>query len=158
MMPIIFRYMNTRQDIEDFLASKSIAVVGLSRDLASFSVMASRHLRTGNYELVGINPAANEIDGIACHASMADLKTKPDGVLFFSQPEVTAQVLEQTVALGINHVWIQQGAENQAVVDYCAAQDLAAVTGRCIMMFAEPVKGFHGFHRWVSKVTGGLPR
>jgi len=157
-MPIIIRHMNTKQDVEDFLSSKTIGVVGLSRDLASFSVMASRQLKAGGYSLVGITPTAAEIDGIPCHPTLKDLPAKPDGLVFFTQPAVTEQVIRQAAELGIRHNWIQVGAENKAVVEYCAAQDLPAVTGKCIMMFAEPVKSIHSFHRWVTKVTGGLPK
>lgn len=150
--------MNSKQDVEDFLASKTIGVVGLSRDLASFSVMASRQLKAGGYQLVGITPAAAEIDGIKCHTKLADLPSKPDGLIFFTQPSVTETVVQEAKALGIKHVWIQMGAENQAVKEYCATNEMAAVTGQCIMMHAQPVKSFHGFHRWINKVTGQLPK
>jgi hypothetical protein len=30
------------------------------------------------------------------------------------------------------------------------------VSGKCILMYAPPVKSFHGFHRFVMQVVGQL--
>ena len=58
---------------------------------------------------------------------------------------------------GIRRVWMQQGAQSDAAIRYCQEHNINEVHGECIMMFAQPVKSFHGFHRGVWKLFGKLP-
>ena len=150
--------MNTKQDVEDFLASKSVAVVGVSRDSISMSVAAYRQLKTGGYQVLAVNPNAQTIEGDTAYATLSALPKKPDGAIFFTQPAQTLNALKEAKQLGIRHVWIQQGAESPEVIKYCQENELAAVTKQCIMMFAPPVASFHAFHRGIKRFFGGLPK
>jgi uncharacterized protein len=150
--------MNTMQDIQRFVAEKTLAVAGVSRDEKSFSAMAFKELKTKGYTLYPVNPNAAAILGEKCYPSVAALPGKVGGVLVFTSPAHTEKVVREAVAAGVRRVWIQQGAQSDAAVRFCADSKLPAVTRQCILMFAEPVASFHAFHRWVKKVFGGLPR
>ena len=39
-----------------------------------------------------------------------------------------------------------------------APQSFSANAAKCILMFAEPVGAFHGLHRWLKGLFGGLPK
>ena len=150
--------MNTRQDIDGFLGEKTIAVVGISRDDKSFSAAAFRKLKAEGYRLFPVNPNAQSIDGARCYPDVASLPEKPGAAIFFTRPDITVKALTEAVGAGIRRVWIQQGAENDAVLGYCREKTLQAVTGQCIMMFAEPVKSIHAFHRFVWNLFGKIPK
>jgi hypothetical protein len=150
--------VNTRQDIEGFLAQKSIAVAGVSRDPRSFSATTFKELAGRGYRLFAVNPNAESIHGEKCYPSLSRLPEKVGGVLLFTPPAVTETVVKEAAAAGIGRIWIQQGAQSPAALDFCREKNLAAVSGQCIMMYAEPVTSIHGFHRWVKKLFGGLPR
>jgi len=79
-------------------------------------------------------------------------------VLVRTGPAHTEQVVRDAAAAGVRRVWIQQGAQSDAAVRFCAGNGLSAVTRQCILMFAEPVSSIHAFHRWVKKLFGGMPR
>jgi predicted CoA-binding protein len=70
----------------------------------------------------------------------------------------TASVVESAAACGIQHVWIQQGAESDEAVKIGDEKGLSMVSGECIMMFAEPIGFVHRFHRWIWKKLGRLPK
>ena len=150
--------MNTRSDIDGFVAEKTLAVAGISRNPQSFSARAYEELKSKGYKLYPVNPNAPSIAGDTCYASVGAIPQKVGGVILFTPPAVTEKVLREAVAAGIRRVWIQQGAQDQASLRYCKEQGLAAVSGQCILMFAEPVASFHGFHRWLRKLFGGIPR
>jgi predicted CoA-binding protein len=150
--------MNTMQDVQGFVAEKTLAVAGLSRDEKSFSARACAELRTKGYKLYPVNPNAATIGGEKCYPSVGALPGKVGGVLVFTPPAHTEKVVREAVAAGIRRIWIQQGAQSDAAVRFCADNKLPAVTRQCILMFAEPVASFHAFHRWVKKLFGGLPR
>jgi len=55
--------MNTMQDIRAFVAEKTLAVAGLSRDEKSFGAAAFKELRSKGYRLYTVNPNATPILG-----------------------------------------------------------------------------------------------
>jgi uncharacterized protein len=150
--------MNTRQEIQDFLAQKTMAMVGLSRDEKAFSATVYRELKAKGYRILPVNPKAESIQGEKCYSSLAALPEKPGAVLVMTPPAITESVVREAAAQGVKRIWIQQGAQGAAAAAACQEKGLSAVSGKCIMMFAEPVSSIHGVHRWFAKVFGGLPR
>jgi predicted CoA-binding protein len=150
--------MNTMQDIQGFVAEKTLAVAGLSRDEKSFSAAVSKELKTKGYTLYPVNPNADSIRGEKCYPSLAALPVKVGGVLVFTPPAHTEKVVREAVAAGIRRIWIQQGAASPEALRFCADNKLPAVSKQCILMYVEPVTSIHAFHRWVKKLFGGLPR
>ena len=150
--------MNTRQDIQDFVAQKTLGVVGMSRAPQSFSVNATNELRAKGYRLFPVNPNAAEIRGEKCYPSVAALPEKVGGVLFLTPPTATEKAVREAAEAGVTRMWIQQGAESEAALAFCREKNLKVVSGHCILMFAEPVGSFHRIHRWVKGLFGGLPK
>jgi uncharacterized protein len=150
--------MNTRKDIDGFVAQKTLAVVGISRDAQSFSGRAFQELKGKGYKLYPVNPNAETIAGEKCYPSVGALPEKVGGALLFTKPGVTEKVVREAAEAGIRRIWIQQGAQDEASIRYCMEQKLEAVSGQCILMFAEPVASFHSFHRWLKKLFGGMPK
>ena len=67
-------------------------------------------------------------------------------------------MVREVAEAGIKHLWIQQGAESDAAIEYCREHEINVVHGECILMFAEPVGSIHRFHRWLWGVFGKLPK
>ena len=149
--------MNTMQDIQGFVVEKTLAVAGLSRDEKSFSAMAFKELRTKGYRLYPVNPNAATILGETCYPSVAALPGRVGGVLVFTAPANTEKVVREAAAAGIRRIWIQQGAQSEGALRFCADNKLPAISKQCILMYVEPVSSIHAFHRWVKKLFGGLP-
>jgi uncharacterized protein len=150
--------MNTQKDIQDFMAQKTLAVVGMSRDPRSFSANAAKELKGKGYRLFAVNPNAAEIAGEKCYPGVSELPEKVGGVIFFTPPSATEKAVKDAYQAGARRMWIQQGAQSPAALAFCKEKDLAAISGQCILMFAEPVSSIHGFHRWVKKLFGGMPK
>jgi uncharacterized protein len=150
--------MNTMQDIQGILAQKTLAVAGLSRDEKSMSAAVFKELKAKGYTLYAVNPNADSIRGERCYPSLAALPAKVGGVLVFTAPAHTEKVVRDAVAAGIKRIWIQQGAQSEAAVRFCADNKLPAVTKQCILMYLEPVTSIHAFHRWVKNLFGGMPK
>jgi hypothetical protein len=150
--------VNTKQDIQEFLSQKTIAMAGLSRNEKSFSATVNKELKARGYRVLPVNPAATSIDGEKCYPNLAALPEKVGGVVVFTQPSETESVVRDAVAQGITRVWLQQGAQSEAALAFCQLNKMQVVSGKCIMMFADPVSSLHGVHRWFAKVFGQLPK
>ncbi|MBA7669206.1 hypothetical protein ES703_77334 [subsurface metagenome] len=150
--------MNTKAAVDDFLAQRSLAVVGVSRSGKKFGNMAYRELKGKGYQLFPIHPEAEVLEGDKCYASLSALPEQSGGVLVIVPPTQTEQVVRDAAAAKIPRVWMQQGAESEEAIRFCEEHGISVVAGECILMFAQPLKFYHKPHRWVWKLLGKLPK
>jgi predicted CoA-binding protein len=148
----------TKTDVERFIAQPKLAVVGVSREKLKFGSMAYRALKQKGYQVYPINRNVESIEGDRCYANLGVLPEQVDGVVIIVPPAETEKVVREADAAGIKHVWMQQGAESDAAIQYCQEHGLNEVHGECIMMFAPPVGSFHRWHRGAWKLFGKLPK
>ncbi len=149
--------MNTKAAVDDFLAQRSLAVVGVSRSGKKFGNMAYRELKGKGYQLFPIHPEAEVLEGDKCYARLSALPERSGGVLVIVPPTQTEQVVRDAAAAKIPRVWMQQGAESEEAIRFCEEHGISVVAGECILMFAEPLRFYHKPHRWVWKLLGKLP-
>ena len=150
--------MTTLNEIQQFLAPKKIAIAGVSRNPKKFGGSVFRELKEKGFELFPINQNADEIHGIKCYKSVSDL---PDDVkhLFIVTPKAsTADVAGEAISKGMNMIWIQQYSDTPEAVEAIQQAGIPLIHKKCILMFADPVKGPHNFHRFLVKVFGGYPK
>ena len=147
--------MNT--SIEEFIAGKSIAVVGASRtNKNKFGNMAATELKRRGYQVYFVHPQAESIDGETAYPSLSALSGRVDGVLVSVPAARGADVLREAAEMGLRNVWVQQGGESVELIKLGEELQLNLVTGKCILMYAQPVRGFHGFHRFIARLSGQL--
>jgi predicted CoA-binding protein len=149
---------STKAAVENFIGQPKLAVVGVSRDPKKFGNMAYKALKEKGYAVYPINRNVEAVEGDRCYASLGVLPEKVDGVVIVVPPKETEQVVREADAAGIQNVWMQQGSESEAAIQYCQEHGLNEVHGECIMMFAPPVGSFHRWHRGAWKVFGKLPK
>jgi uncharacterized protein len=148
--------MNTH--IQEFISGKRIAVVGASRtnDKYKFGNMAAQELKRRGYEVYLVHPQAKTINDIATYPSLSALAGKVDGVLVSVPATGSGPVLKDAAAAGLRNVWIQQGGESPELIQMGEQLKLNLVTGKCILMYAQPVRGYHTIHRFIARVSGKL--
>jgi predicted CoA-binding protein len=142
--------------ITDFIQNKRLALVGASRDGKSFGNMAAKELRERGYAVLLVHPQATEIDGQACYPDLKAVQGQVEGVVVCVPPAQAEGVLRQAGELGMKRVWLQQGAQTPQLVALGQQLGLNMVSGKCILMYAEPVRSIHKFHRGFMKLIGRL--
>jgi uncharacterized protein len=148
----------SRQQIDDFLHAKIIAMAGVSRNPKKFGNVVFRDLIKNGYKVLPVNPEAEKINDVTCYKSIAELPSEVDSLLIMTPKSVTDIVLREAISKGIKHIWVQQMAETRETINIAEEFQQAIITGKCIYMFAEPVPGLHKFHRSLTKIFGGLPK
>ena len=152
-----------RRTIDDFLALKRIAVVGVSRNAKDFTRMLFREFRKRGYDAVPVNPAAREIEGVPCAANIAAVPPPPGGALLLTKPGITEKAVRECAAAGVSMVWMYRavgaGAVSAEAVAFCRSQGIRVVEGECPFMFF-PNTGFlpHGLHGLIRKLAGSYPK
>jgi predicted CoA-binding protein len=150
--------MTTKAAVKDFLDQRTLAVVGVSRGGKKFGNTAYKELKAKGYQVFPVNHHVDAIDGDRCYSSLSALPEPVGGVLIVVPPRETEQVVRDAAAAGIRRVWMQQGAESQAAIQFCEERGISAIHGECILMFAEPAAFYHRLHRWVWRLLGKLPQ
>ena len=144
------------QIIDNFVQDKRLTVVGVSRSGKKFGNMAAKELRERGYQLYIVHPDAKEIDGVKCYPRLSDLQGKVDNLLVSVPSKQALGVLQEASSTGIKNNWLQQGSETSELLALARQLGLKVVSGKCILMYAQPVRSFHGFHRFVMKLIGQL--
>ncbi len=142
------------QKIQDFIKSKRIAIVGASSVSGKFGNAAAKELSERGYEVVYVHPHADEIDGQSVYPNLEAVKDKADVVWVCIPKEGGDAVLREAAEAGFSNVWLQQGASSPELVKVGQELNLDLVSGKCILMYAEPVGSIHKFHQVVWKLIG----
>jgi predicted CoA-binding protein len=144
------------QEIKDFVANKRVAVVGVSRHEKKFGSAIYTELKGRGYQVFAVNPAVQEVLGDKCYPNLSALKGQVDGAVICITPKAVEPVLREAAAIGLKNVWLQWGADTPDTVKLGRDLGLNLVSGKCILMYAEPVRSFHSFHRFFVKLFGKL--
>ena len=150
------------ESIEDFLAQKRIAMVGVSRHPKDFSADLFQELRRRGYDMVPVNPKVREVMGLPCYPRVQEIQPPVDGALLMTTPEVTDEVVSDCAAAGIRRVWMYRaggkGAVSLKAVAFCQEHGIQVIPGQCPFMFLAGAGGVHKFHGFVRKITGRYPK
>jgi uncharacterized protein len=151
--------MITKAMIDDFLAQRSLAIVGVSRtNKNKFGNGAYRDLKGKGYKLFIVHPSGEVIEGVQSYTSFKALPEPVSGVLVVVPPAQAVKVVQEAHEAGITRIWLQQGAESREAIQFAQDNGMNMVFGKCIMMFAQPQAFFHKPHRWVMGLLGQLPK
>lgn len=150
--------MTTKKEVDQFLALKKLAVVGVSRNKQKFGSMVYSDLISKGYTVYPVNPKISEFEGVKCYPSLKALPKGVEGAVLVIHPLDGEQAVRDAKTAGIQRIWFQQGAESKAAVDYCRQNGLSAITGECILMFMPNTASFHKVHRFIRGVFGGNPK
>jgi len=151
-------YRTTRAAVDDFVAQKTLALVGVSRSGKGFGHSLLKELLGKGYGVTPVHPDAAEIAGLRCAPNLADLPEPVGGVVVVVPPAAAVGVVRDAIAAGIPRIWLQQGAESAEAVRLAEQAGVKVVAGHCLLMFAEPVDWWgHRLHHWVLKIARRLP-
>ncbi len=147
----------TKAQIDSFFNSNAIAIAGVSRNNKKFGRIVFNDLKKNGYKVIPINPSTNEIDGQICYSGIEKLPDDIESLLIATPKDQTDHVLREAINKGIKNIWVQQHSNTDSTIGIAEEYDKQIIYKKCIFMFAEPVGGFHKFHRTLVKVFGSLP-
>ena len=112
--------------------SRTIAVVGASRDPGKVAHSVPRQIMRHGWHVIPVNPYADEIWGQKCYHSLADIPEPVDMVNVFRPSADTPEVARQAVAIGAKALWLQQGIASAEARAIAEAAGLDYVEDHCI--------------------------
>ncbi len=151
--------------VKDFLAQKSIAVVGVSDKRETGCNAAYRRFKAAGYTVSAVNPRLASFDGDPCYPDLYSMPNKPGAVFILANPKVSEQIVSQCIDIGVKHVWMHcllgtkpgLGAGSSSVspeaVRRCQEHGIAVIPGACPNQFLKPDFG-HAMMRVIFSTVG----
>ena len=121
---------------------KNIAVVGMSRDPVKAAHFVPKYMIERGYNIIPVNPSANEILGKRTYAKVSDIKSQVDIIDVFRPSEDVYLVVEDSVKKpSVKVMWLQEGIHNAEAEKMALDNKINVVFNRCIM--AEHMRLFN---------------
>ena len=112
--------------------AKRIAVVGLSDNPERTSYMVSKAMQDAGYEIIPVNPKADEILGVKAVPSLKDIEGHVDIVNVFRRSEFLMDVAKEFVEIDADIFWAQLGLVNEEAYKFLKDKGYTVIMDRCI--------------------------
>lgn len=147
----------------EFLASKRIAVTGVSRKPTQHgSNIVYRRLRERGYGVFAINPNATEVEGDRCFPDLRSIPGGVDAVVIATRADRAMEAMRECADLGITQVWMHRSVGPGSVSEEAAVwgrqHGMRVIAGGCPLMFDPVSDTGHKMMRSVFTLTGKVPR
>lgn len=153
--------------VQDFLAQKRIAVVGVSDKRETGCNLGYRKFQEAGYVVSAVNPHISTFEGQPCYPDLKSIPDKPDAVFILANPQVTDEIVQQCIDLGIKHLWMHcmmgtkpglaagMTSVSQDAVQRCRENGITVIPGSCPNQFLKPDFG-HSMMRVMWRTLGFL--
>ena len=153
--------------VQDFLAQKKIAVVGVSDNRETGCNLAYRKFKESGYEVSAVNPRITSFEDDPCYPDLKSIPEKPDAVFILTNPKVSEEIVQQCADLGIQRVWMHclmgtkpgvaasMTSVSQDAVRMCRENGIEVIPGSCPNQFLKPDFG-HTLMRGMFRTIGFL--
>lgn len=153
--------------VQDFLAQKKIAVVGVSAKRETGCNLGYHKFKAAGYTVFAVNPHLTTFENEPCYADLKSIPEKPVAVFILANPTVTEQIVQQCVDLDIKHVWMHcmmgtksglaagMTSVSQDAVRLCRENGITVIPGSCPNQFLKPDFG-HSMMRIMWRTLGNL--
>jgi predicted CoA-binding protein len=123
---------DARERLRIIRNSISVALVGVSANpIRSSNFVASYLIRT-DFVTYPVNPMYDEVLGMRCYPSLADLPVVPDIVDIFRREDQIPGVVTEAIEVGAKVVWFQLGLRNDDAARMALDAGMAVVQDRCL--------------------------
>src|SRR4030066_115365 len=136
--------------VQDFLAQKKIAIVGVSDKRETGCNLAYRRFKENGYQVYAVNPRIDTFDGAPCYPDLKSIPEKPDAVFILTNPKITEEIVQQSVDLGIQRIWMHclmgtkpglaagMTSVSPEAVRMCREHGITVIPGSCPNQYLKP--------------------
>jgi predicted CoA-binding protein len=111
---------------------RTVAVVGASPNPKRPSWRVVSYLSRHGYNVIPVNPHAQEILGKPAYPDLSSIPEKVEVVDIFRSSEDVMPIVDEAVKIGAKAVWMQEGIMNEEAASKARDAGLAVVMDRCM--------------------------
>ncbi len=123
----------TYKEIKDILTLKKIAVIGMSRHSNKAAHFVPKYLTEQGYDVIPINPMAEEILGKKSYPDISSVNSHIDIVDVFRPSEQVLSVVQDAIKIKPKVIWLQEGIHNLEAEELAKKHGIKIVYNRCML-------------------------
>ena len=112
--------------------TKTVAMVGLSNKSERPSNFVASYLLSEGYQVIPVNPRADEILGQKSYPDLKSIPVPIDVVDIFRAPAACNAIVEEAIEIGAKAVWLQLGVINRNAANAALNAGLTAIMDACM--------------------------
>jgi predicted CoA-binding protein len=116
---------------------KTVAVIGASSNRAKFGNRALRAFERQGYKVLAINPNEAEVEGHKTYKSVLDVPETIDMATVYVPGHIGVTIMDDLAKKGVPEIWINPGADEDAVLARAKALGLNVIVACSIMSIGE---------------------
>ena len=127
------RDSHTDEQIRKFYSLKNIAVVGMSKNPEKAAYYVPKYLADRGYNVIPVNPTADEIMGKKCYHEIDEVQDSIDIVDVFRPSDQVLPVIEAAIKKNPKVIWLQEGIHNAEAEELARKAGIEVVFNRCML-------------------------
>ena len=124
---------NTDDQIREILSMRKVAVIGMSKNSSKAAHYVPRYLSENEYDVIPVNPNADEILGKKCFDSVLEIGEDVDIVDIFRPSEDVLPFVKEAITKKPKVIWLQEGIHNAEAEELARAAGIKVVFNRCML-------------------------
>ena len=127
------RDSHTDEEIKQIFTLKKIAVVGMSKHSTKAAHFVPKYLFEQGFDIIPINPNADEILGKKSYQDISSLDHPVDIVDIFRPSEDVLPFVEDAIKKKPKVIWLQEGIHNIEAENLAREHGIDIVFNRCML-------------------------
>jgi len=127
------RDSHTDDEIKQIFSLKNVAVIGMSKNQEKAAHYVPKYLSQNGYNIMPVNPTAEEILDKKCYPSVEDIPEPIDIVDVFRPSDQVLPVVQQAIKMKPKVIWLQEGIHNAEAEELARKEGIKVVFNRCML-------------------------
>ncbi|MCH8860176.1 MAG: CoA-binding protein [Thaumarchaeota archaeon] len=127
------RDSHTDVEIKQIFSLKNVAVIGMSKHQEKAAHYVPKYLSQNGYNIIPVNPTADEILDKKCYPSVEDIPEPIDIVDVFRPSDQVLPVVQQAIKKKPKVIWLQEGIHNAEAEELARKEGIQVVFNRCML-------------------------
>ena len=124
---------HTDEEIRKIYSLKNIAVVGMSKNENKAAHYVPKYLAENGYNIIPVNPTADEILEKKCYQNITDVDSPIDIVDVFRPSDQVLPVVQDAIKMKPKVIWLQEGIHNEEAEELARKEGIQVVFNRCML-------------------------
>ena len=121
--------------VKDFLDERHLAVAGASTNREKYGNKVLRCCLQNELNVVAIHPKEKNVEGTDTYRTLSEVPHEIGSLSIITPPQVTEQLVDEAIAKGVRHIWMQPGAESELAINKATEAGLTVIAGGpCILV------------------------
>ena len=121
------------EEIKEIYSLENVAVIGISKNQEKAAHYVPKYLAENGYNIIPINPSADEILNKKCYPSINDVDESIDIVDVFRPSDQVLPFVKDAIKKKPKVIWLQEGIHNTEAEELARKEGIKVVFNRCML-------------------------